>query len=136
MKHLFVVFGKHQRTREVLIPGIGCDDLIGVRSIENGLACNRAVLQAHVDVIGPKNRLLPDARFYKGQRIIGKLMLRSVHIELTRTCWTEHLTLGVRRGGQRERSRRWQPSPARACSAERWNPRSVEHTSELQSPKY
>jgi hypothetical protein len=30
---------------------------------------------------------------------------------------SRRLTLGVRRGGQRERSGRWQPSPARHCSA-------------------
>jgi len=41
-----------------------------------------AVLQTHVDVIGPKERLLPDARPDKSQWIIGQLMLRSVHTEL------------------------------------------------------
>src|SRR5262249_12887788 len=119
MKSLLVVCGKDQITGEVLVLRVRFDDLIGVDGIENSLACNRAALETHVHMIGPKDRLLPDAGLDKRQRIIGKLALRRFHNSLSRTCWTEHRTLRFtcRRKPQRRRSEGWRRSGASACSA-------------------
>src|SRR5215831_20540821 len=100
MKSLRVVGGKDQITGAGLVLRVRCDARIGVDGIEQSLACNRAALATHVHMIGPKDRLLPDAGLDKRQRIIGKLALRSFHTSLSRTCWTEHRTLAVSGGPQ------------------------------------
>src|SRR5262249_21370319 len=105
MKPLLVMCGKDQITWEVLVLRVRFDDLIGVNGLENSLACNRAVLETHVNLIGPKDRLLPDAGLDKRQRIIGKLTLGRFHTSLSYTCWTEHRTLAVSRADSRSQAR-------------------------------
>src|SRR4029453_19283471 len=113
MKSLLVVCGKDQVTWEVLVLRVRFDDLIGLNGLENRLACNRAALETHVNMIGPKDRLLPNAGLDKRQRIIGKLTLRRFHTSLSHTCWTEHRTPAFSCCRKRERSGRWRQPAAR-----------------------
>src|SRR5262249_50699518 len=89
--------GKDQITWAVRVLRVRFDALIGIDGIENRLTCNRAALETHVNMIGPKDRLLPDAGLDKCQRIIGKLTLRRFHPSLSGRCWTEHRTPAVSR---------------------------------------
>src|SRR5262249_5408951 len=119
MKSFLVVCGKDQITGEVLVLRVRFDDLIGVDGLENRLAGNRAALETHVHMIGPQDRLLPDAGLDNRQRIIGKLALRRFHTSLSRTCWTEHRTLALTccRKPQRGTSGGWRQSGAVHCWA-------------------
>src|SRR5262245_43613012 len=103
MKPLLVAYGQDQIIGEVLVLRVRFDDLIGVNGLENGLACNRAALETHVHMIGPKDPLMPNAGLDKRQRILGKLTLRRFHISLSHTCLTEHRTLRLSRCRKRER---------------------------------
>jgi hypothetical protein len=97
MKPLLVVCGKDQITWEVFVLRVRFDDLLGVNGLENSLACNRAVLETHVNMIGPKDRLLPDAGLDKRQRIIGKLTLRRFHESIPLIGFLCYTVLSARR---------------------------------------
>jgi hypothetical protein len=80
VKRVVAISRQDQMAGEVLVGWVGCNKLVCVNRINDGLAWNVPSLKAHVDMVGPEDPPLSHADLDESQWIIREWPIRRCHM--------------------------------------------------------